>query len=171
MTIRLVSDQSESDVRKHEDEEALKSALRALTANLLRICRGGGKAELGRQLTGCIRAFQDYYESHGHYPVHATIQQILDPDAAMKEHRPWIDQNEDDLARWADDGTLERERAFQQIRNGALQVDASMLLNQITQERRGETEMADGIRALEAANEKYRQSHVRTTAKRERPKS
>ena len=54
--MRLVSDQSEADMRRRETREALVWPLRDLTANLLRITKGAGKPwELMKPARGMSR--------------------------------------------------------------------------------------------------------------------
>jgi hypothetical protein len=160
MTVRIVSDQSEADIRKRQDSDHLKASLREMAANLLRIVRGAGSAALGRQMVQCIEAYQRYRDSHGHYPPHDFVLEALNPDKTLEEYRPWIlERTQEDEARWYTDGTMDEKYALRQIRNGALQIAASLLVNQLTQMSRGESELLAGTRALEAAHEKRRKAH------------
>jgi hypothetical protein len=89
--MRVISSQSEAEIRRRETRERLTYPLRELTANLLRITRGAGKSYLlGNQLADCIQAFKDYIDAHGALPSEAEINEILDYEGAWEEARPWI---------------------------------------------------------------------------------
>jgi len=56
--------------------------------------------------------------------------------------------------RWWDDGTFEVSMAERRMYRGALQMIASELIGQSTQQRAGESEFHEGLFALEKAREK-----------------
>jgi hypothetical protein len=88
-------------------------------------------------------------------PDDQTIQAILDPDLTQQEYRPWIKENRAKFAeRWRASGDMDRIEASRLIRRGALQSVASMLLDQLTQQRSGESEISQGMRLMEAAKGK-----------------
>jgi hypothetical protein len=161
MVVRVVSEQSPEDIRKNRAREALVDPLRVLTANLLRIVRGGGKpVALLRQMERCAISIREYASAHGHLPSAATINHILDCEAAQHEYRPWIKKAPaEDLCRWEDDGTLDRNEAERRIRNASLQIAASMLLDQMMQCSAAESDFHTGTMMLEDAREKSRRHH------------
>ena len=82
-------------------------------------------------------------------PKGRRVRIMLDPVEAMFESSPWIRVDDPDLTnRWNNDGTLDRQEADVEIVRGALQLTASRLVGQHTQEIRGEYEMHDGARRL-----------------------
>ena len=87
--VRLVSNQSDDDMRRREARDALVWPLRELTANLLRIANGAGKpVALMKQLRACHEALRAYAEAHSNaLPSDYDIQQILDCDLAWEEIR------------------------------------------------------------------------------------
>jgi hypothetical protein len=152
--VRIVSSQSDDDIRRKQAREELVRPLRELTANLLRAAKGGGKPHyLPRQLNACLTAFAAYAEAHGTLPPAHEIFEILDPDKAFHDARPWIDENRKAMRQIAEEeaGETEREIAIGRIRRGALQAVASMLLDQLPQIRMGEHDIYEGIRQLEDA--------------------
>lgn len=158
--MRLVSERSEAEIRTYEAHAVVKHALRRLAANIMRVTRGAGSsAELGTQMVACIRALDAYRDAAGHGVSSWDLNQMLDPEAAYKEYRPWIKVNPEDEARWDEDGTTDRDLAEQDIRRASLQVVASMLLNQNPQQSQGEHDFNEGVRRLEAARERSRAYH------------
>lgn len=150
--IRVVSSQSEQEVKRREALAALKWPLREVAANLMRIAKGGGRPEaLLQQFEDCSKALRGYAEEHGLLPDARQVQQILDCDIALDEFRPWVRQQQSDVAglhRDADTGEDDRGEAMGLIRRGALQCVASMLLDQLSQQRMGEKDIGAGIRLL-----------------------
>jgi hypothetical protein len=155
--VRIVSSQSDDDIRRKRAREELVWPLRELTANLLRVAKGGGKPHyLPKQLNECLKAFGAYAEVHGTLPPAHEIFEILDPDNAFRDARPWVDENRKAMGEIADGdtGETEREIAIGRIRRGALQAVASMLLDQLPQISMGEHDIYEGIRQLEDARAK-----------------
>jgi hypothetical protein len=151
--VRVVSNQSEADIRRNQTREDLAWPLRQLTANLLRIVRGAGKPHyLAHQLEACLKVLSAYVEAHGTLPPAHELSEILDPDKAFYDARPWIKENRQNMEQAP--GEIEREDAMRAIRRGALQVAASMLLNQTPQQAMGDHEVSNGIRLQEDARAK-----------------
>jgi hypothetical protein len=164
--MRLVSDQSAADLRRRETREALVWPLRELTANLLRIAKRGGRpVSLVKQMSDCLGALKEYADAHGALPSEQEIHDILDCDLAWEHHRPWIKERRKEMVeafgRVEDDST-ERERAMKLVRKGALQAVASMLLGQIPQVSRGESDIYEGMRLIKEANAKARATGIGT---------
>jgi hypothetical protein len=92
MALRVVSQQSERDIRKKRVHDQLTRGLRRFAANFLRIASGSGKPrELLNQMdkvTASLRAYADAHD--GALPHPKVVHDILDSRAALVEHRPWI---------------------------------------------------------------------------------
>jgi len=153
--MRVVSCQSEAEIRRRKTREELAWPLRDLTANLLRITRGGGKPHLlAKQFKSCLNVFAAYADAHQALPSAELIFGILNPDETFLANRPWIEDMRAAARKITNDedvGQTEREQAMQRIRGGALQAAAAMLLDQLTQKSAGEKTIYEGIRLLDKA--------------------
>jgi hypothetical protein len=108
-------------------EQMVRRALRDLTANLLRVTRGAGQPGLiGRQAITLLDALAECQRETGFLP---------DLGGFLTEPVMRLDFDSSD-----------RRVAQTEIIGGALQIAASRLLGQLTQERRGEQELRDGLR-------------------------
>jgi hypothetical protein len=89
MALRVVSKQSEQDIRKKQVHEQLTRGLRRFAANFLRIASCSGKPrELLDQMdkvTASLRAYADAHD--GALPSPKVVHDILDSRAALVEHR------------------------------------------------------------------------------------
>ncbi|MBM6593746.1 hypothetical protein [Microvirga pudoricolor] len=161
MGLEVVSENSERDIRRKEAEREVKYCLRQLAANIMRISRGGGSMEIGRQNVALIEAFDQYFEAYGHYPSLQDMRAWLSPDAAQKEYRPWTDRpyNDPDEVRWRETGETDFGDAVGVMRDGGLQLVASMLLDQTAQASQGKKQILSGVRELEQAKEKMQAYH------------
>ena len=158
--MRVVSERSEAEIRTHEAEAKVRYALRRLAANIMRVSRGAGSsAELGTQMVACITAMDDYRDAAGHGVPSWDLNEMLDPDKAQAEYRPWARSDEVSMARWEAEGTLDCEDADRDVRRACLQIAASMLVNQLTQKSQGETDLFEAINRREAARERRRAYH------------
>lgn len=163
---------TELEMQRREVLRRLERTLRELTATLLRTVRGAGDDVVAIQLADCVVAFAEFNEAYGYFPPHALLQEILNADEACEERRPSRSKaSPEDAARWEEDGTFEREEAQELIRRGALQVTASMLLNERLQQRKGESDIEEGLRALEAAREKRRARALQPAAATKRSRA
>jgi hypothetical protein len=125
-------------------------------------------------MVACLDAMVVYCDAAGNDVPSWDLDQMLDPEAAYAEHRPWIKEDAEAQARWEADGTTDCALADQSIRRASLQVIASMLVNQTPQQRKGEIDFAETIRSREAAQER-RRAHDQaratpTSQERKRPK-
>ncbi len=123
-------------------------ALREMTANLLRVVRGAGKPyEIGRQAQALVDEFGKYYAVAGRFPPSEELSRFLD-----------VSRDEEILAQCSEES---RERAYaeERIFRGVLQVVASRLVDQRTQESAGRDEMSQGIRDLKEARERLRRAY------------
>lgn len=141
--------------------EAVSWAVRDLAANLLRIVRGAGKPhEVVGQIAGLTQALASYREAFGHGLLPHELSGMLSIDHP-EEWRTGLKNS-----------ALHRLYAEERIVRGALQVAASRLVEQRTQERVGERELRDGVRDLEDARAEMRREmeaeRVSTSTKRPR---
>src|SRR5258705_10981212 len=76
---REPSEPAEESADQQQAFEVLDDALRALTANLLRVVRGAGKPdEVGRNMTACTDAMVAYRNAYGHWPASDVLADIVD---------------------------------------------------------------------------------------------
>jgi hypothetical protein len=105
---------------------AVSSCLRELTANLMRVTRGAGKSwYIGRQAQALIDSMVEYQKVVGHYPSSEELGAALDIDLDYQEMSNYSEHNRE----WS--------YAQQTLIHGALQMAASKLLEQRTQEAAG----------------------------------
>ena len=128
MALRVVSEQSEANIRKQRVHDQLTRDLRRFAANFLRMTSGSGKPldllPQMERLTGSIRAYADARD--GVLSAPKVIHQILDSHAAKLEYRPWIkDVSETERQRWEADGSFDRSRAVAGIIKAGLRMVAS----------------------------------------------
>jgi hypothetical protein len=148
--IRLVSEQSEADIAKKRAEEEIGIELRALAANLLRVIRGAGKAyDLARDMSSCLKAFQVYYDTHNVWPDSYRLEKALDFDPD-EYSRLKPDMDEAAMDQW------QIKTADNEVCRAALQIVASKLIGQRTQEHQGHSDLYSAIRSLDESREKRR---------------
>ena len=164
MALRVVSEQSEMNIRKKRVQEQLVRDLRKFAANFLRINSGSGKPlDLLVQMekvTASIRAYADAHD--GSLPPAKLVHQILDSRAALIEYRPWIkDADEEAQRRCEADGSYARRDAVSGIIKAGMRMIASEIVDQMTQHSVAESDFYEQIRLLDDAREKGRRSHLR----------
>jgi hypothetical protein len=121
---------------------ALSWRLRDLTANLVRVTRGTGKAyQIVNQLEAALLAFVEYQKAFGHWPVEHEISEALSVDRSEE----WVSRS--------DGPELNRRLAQEAVVSGALQMTASRLLRQSNHESMGQYEMYAGCRGVQSALE------------------
>ena len=168
--MRVVGESSADDIARNRVKDDIQAELRELASNLIRIVRGAGKAHfVGHQASAFIKALVALQDIPDAYLPGAEVQQML----SVRENRDAINALSDQ--EWM------RHHALEQIISGALQITASRLLGQTTQEAAGRTEMMNGVAALERVRAEARakwqhaaQQQVRVTEagpKRRRPRS
>jgi hypothetical protein len=129
MALRVVSEQSQMNIRKKRVQEQLTRDLRKFAANFLRINSGSGKPPLDllvqmEKVTASIRAYADAHD--GSLPPAKLVHQILDSRAALIEYRPWIkDVDEEARRRWEADGSYARRDAVSGIIKAGMRMIAS----------------------------------------------
>ena len=156
MSIKLVSENPADEIARRRAQEAAERAeerargmvnwrLRDLTANLIRVARGAGKPyDLEEQAARFVEACDEYREQVGRGVSSEDIHEILrvrrylgqDRERTPEQHA-WNDGEESMVA-------------------GALQIAASRILGQRTQEVRGHSEMFDGLQIIEREREESR---------------
>ena len=141
--LRLAVENDRQTVEREWARHGIGSPLRNLAANIIRVVRGAGKSyEIGEQCADVLKAFKAYRESVGHWPTSFEI------DEALSVFTGGPDDTYDEFWSW--------RCAQEEIMRGGLQVAASRLVGQRTQENRGQTEMMDGVRALDRIREDRR---------------
>jgi hypothetical protein len=153
--IRTVGEPSAEAMSREAALDGLYYPLQELAANLLRTVRGAGKPhELGGNLMACIHAFEAYKEANGYWPSAELLASILKFDSGIEELQGR--SSKEDFDRWEQVGLLDRMQAEYEVCRGALQIVASRILGQRTQESAGSSELSEGIRSLESARNRRR---------------
>ncbi|RWP32227.1 MAG: hypothetical protein EOR04_33105 [Mesorhizobium sp.] len=142
--LRLAVENDQKTIDQAWAKEAVGWPLRELAANIIRVVRGAGKSyEIAGQCVSVIKAFQQYRDTVGQWPSSWEIDQALSISREMHGQQTY-------------DEAWQREQARDTVIRGALQVSASRLVGQNTQEQRGRSEMMDGLRELEQIREETR---------------
>ena len=144
-------DETPEDTRAQDQaENEVRWALRTLAANILRVTRGAGKPYLlVEHAADFLKAVIAYQEVSGHPLMAEVLSQALDiqPD---RELNPQISA-----------GYRDREEATHTMVRGALQIAAARLMEQRTQRAAGESELHQGMRSMEQAQQLLRQEWER----------
>lgn len=151
--MKLISSQTEEERekerRKSRAERAkgdFDQALRVLTANLLRVTRGAGRAwEVPGQLADCITTLHEYQQATGHGMSDFDISKMLNV-------------QEDFLGRGFDDEDWDWYGGIEEAMRGGLQMAASRLLGQRIQQQAAEKEILRGVQSVERAREARRKA-------------
>ena len=113
--------------------------MKVLASNMLRVVRGAGKAhELPAQMADVLDKIEAYREDVGHYPSDYELSSLISRRHHERTHGD----------RWAD--------GVDQMVEGALQIAASTLVHQGTQERAGHSELIRGLSVIERIREANR---------------
>ena len=140
--MKFVAENSASDIEAHHARVRVEHAVQELAANFLRIVRGAGKPyELVRNVSAFIHAVVAYDEAKPRDPLSDVLY------ASLQVGRDRVSVEEFGEAEWL------RAHGEDSIVRGALQIAASRLLEQRTQEAAGREEMHRGIRDIEQARE------------------
>ncbi|MBY3134779.1 hypothetical protein [Rhizobium laguerreae] len=151
--IRLAVENDQPELARRTAEIDLRWPLKTLAANVIRIVRGAGSpAELGRQCADVVQAYRDYHAALGEWPSSYLVSETLS--LRHRENHATSDR------------AWEWEEAMRQMVAGGLQVAASQLLKQNTQQRAGESEMFDGLRVIE----KQRSENAAARMQKPKPK-
>lgn len=143
--MKIVSEQSERELAENQARKLIKGPLRQLSCNIIRVVRGAGKAwEIAGQAVAVLESFEEYRAIVGHYPTDYEIREAI---SVRTEAPSGLPARE-----------IEWSYAMEDIIAGSLQMAASRLAGQPTQERAGESEMFKGLIAIE----KIREENSRT---------
>lgn len=138
----IVSENTEAELAARRAMTEVEGALVQLAANILRVARGAGRGrEIGDDAAAFVAAMEKHREVAGVSPT-AKLAPIL---------RRWSEP----LARLRGDDYWQAQAELQMVR-GALQVVASGLLEQRTQERAGQQELAVGMNTIAGLREAER---------------
>ncbi len=150
--MRLASENADGEIAKERATLDVAWALRDLTANLIRVVRGAGKAyTIPEQTQVLLLALIAYRDAVGTpFPDH-KLSEIL----AFGQDR--VDASN------LTDAQVGQSMALDAIVRGSLQVAASRLIGQGTQERAGDTEMHRGIMEIERLREEARAARNRAS--------
>lgn len=141
--MKVVASNSEADLARERAKDHVDWAIRELTANLFRVTRGAGKPwDVGTQAVALVEAMRAFWEATDTWPFDELHEML-----ALDRRKTTAD---------ADENAAATRYAEAAIIDGVLQVAASTLLGQRTQISRGESEMYDGINALERARTEER---------------
>lgn len=141
--MKVVSENSKEELARRRKYPAVEWALKDLAANLMRVARGSGEPQrIYAQCFKLIEAMSDYSKEVGTWPSSHHLQASLDCQR--------------DLTDYLRSEYFEELDAYEIMLRGALQVVASRLLEQKTQESAGDHQLHDGRRMLEKAREDRR---------------
>jgi hypothetical protein len=162
MALRVVSEQSEANIRKQRVHDQLTRDLRRFAVNFLRMTSGSGKPlDLQQQMQKVAASIRAYADAHDGAPAPKIIHQILDSRVALLEYRPWIKDVEDAARqRWEADGESDRSKAVAGIIKAGLRMVASELVDQLTQHSAAQSDFYEQIRNLDKAREKGRLKYL-----------
>jgi hypothetical protein len=145
--LRVVSERSSEEIKKQTATLAFKFALVNLTANLIRIVRGGGKPDrLFDDIDGFVGAYKDYCIAFEHAPDGAVLRALL-------RFNP--DQGPDDDG--LDEALLENA-----ICRDALQIVASSLVDHSVQREKALGELQHHLRRFVDVRERAKKRRGRT---------
>ncbi|MGR3512962.1 MAG: hypothetical protein ACU0GG_09375 [Paracoccaceae bacterium] len=136
---RMMDQQTEHEVELRRSEMEVDYRLRDLTANLIRLARGGGGKfyEVEQQMKDALVAFGKYREVAGEGVSSHKIDKALNL-------RPELERRD-----FEDQADVKRQEGTACMIRGALQFAASHLLGQNTQGANGVEEMFKGQRIIE----------------------
>ena len=137
--LKLVAANSKTDIAANDALMEASIAAGQLFANLLRVARGSGKPhEIVSHAANLVSACDRYFEIKKRYPgeeISRDLRELL-----------WYHGGRSDD--WGHGLNL--------MMRGAMQMSASRLLSQLTQERAGESELIDGLAIIEGIRAKNR---------------
>ncbi|WP_373413736.1 hypothetical protein [Ensifer aridi] len=134
--LTVVAENTRQQVDANIMQEQVDYALRELAANIIRVVRGAGKPDdIIDQCNEVLKTAIEYQDKTKRFVHHYSVAAALH----LKPER----------VRDYDSFEGQRQLALHQMIKGSLQVTASRLLGQLTQENRGEREMFEAFRELE----------------------
>jgi len=156
--MKIVSERSERELAEERAKRLIEEPLRQLASNILRVIRGAGKAwQIASEAAAVLEAFEEYRSIVGRYPSEYEIHEVI---SMRHEAASSPRDNESD---WSD--------AIDDMIAGGLQMAASRLAGQLTQERAGQNEMFKGLFVIEKIREENRREFNSVTVRqRKKPK-
>jgi hypothetical protein len=147
--MHIASENSEADLARQRASDQVRWRVRELTANLLRITRGAGKPyDVLGQMSDLAEAMQGYQATTGLSSCPDEFVRALNVSNDLETTLQWSAED-----RYRDD-------AEGLIIRGVLQVVASRLVGQKTQEAAGRSEMAFGLRELDELRAEVRKARA-----------
>ena len=141
--LRLAAENDQRSIDQEWARGQLRRPLRELAANIIRVVRGAGRSyEIAEQCVAVIEAHRNYFDKVGSWPTAWEVDQ------ALGIERRYETTSYDDA--W------KHEMARETILRGALQVAASRLVGQNTQEHRGRSELMEGVNSIVRIREEDR---------------
>lgn len=160
----LGKDERDKERQREWVKDEFSWAIRELTANMLRVVRGAGKSyELLVQMQAVIDKAIKYRDLHAYWPSSDVIANMLRLESEMHttlERGRAGTLAQEHIDRWWNDGTFDRMMAEHTMYRGVLQIVASRMIGQNTQERAGDSEFFEGLRRLEKTREEQRQKRL-----------
>ncbi|PJR16786.1 hypothetical protein [Sinorhizobium meliloti] len=158
--LTVVAENSRKQIDANLLQEQLDYALLVLAANVIRVVRGAGKPDdIIFQCNDVVKAAVEYKDKVGRFVSSHSVA------GALRLPRERVDDY--------DSFHGQRQLAMREMMDGSLQVVASRLLGQLTQEHRGEREMFEAFRDLERIYQdlrKQREAEAKAARTRAAPK-
>lgn len=134
--LEVVAENTQQQIHATYQQERVDYALRVLAANIIRVVRGAGRPDdIIDQCNEVLKGAIEYHEKVGRFVSSDSVA------AALRLERERISDY--------DSFGGQRQLAMRRMIDGSLQVTASRLLGQVTQQRRGENEIFEAYRELE----------------------
>jgi hypothetical protein len=148
--MRIASENSEVDLARQRASDQVRWRIRELTANLLRITRGAGKPyEVLGQMVDLAEAMQSYQAATGLSSCPDEFVRALNVSNDLETTLQWSPEDR------------YRDEVEGLIMRGVLQIVASRLVHQKTQEAAGHSEMALGLRELDELRAEARKARAK----------
>lgn len=150
--MKLVNENSESDIKKRAASKEFEQKLESLAINMLRVIAGAGRpARLLQEIHECALATQTYREAHSQSPSAFQVSKLLDIDKHDEDE--WDSWTEEQRRRWEADGTFMIQTAAARIRRASLRIVAAQWAGQRTVLINAEHLFSDGIERYIKARE------------------
>lgn len=149
--MRLVSENSEADLKRRRARERFEQALIDTATNLFRIAAGAGKPEdLLREMAECCEAAT----AEGYSALIGDISRVLD--AGRRDFERQQEWSPEERKRWLENGTLGVRDAALAVRIESLRVIAAQWSGNLSVETGAERRFKDAIRMFEDAQAEMR---------------
>jgi hypothetical protein len=140
--LRVVSSQTDAEIDRERLVSRVQADLRVLTANLFRVARGAGRPyDIVRDVDRLNTSLSAHWDALQMWPSSYEFSRAIDVALDREDRRGLSDE--------AYSEAVGLEYAIR----GSLQIAASRLMGQATQERRGESELYDGFREMRRLRE------------------